>query len=59
MASDPRTPSTRPIDGKNHRKEKDAAHNLADAAERLAEVARRVPAAADLADPAVGLAGGV
>ena len=42
-----------------HGKEKDAAHNLADAAERLAEVARRVPAAADLADPAVGLAVGV
>ena len=45
--------------GKNHRENKDAAHNLADAAQRLAEVARRVPAAADLADPAVGLAVGV
>ena len=47
------------IDGKHHRKGKDAAQHLADATERLAEVARRVPAAADLADPAVGLAGGV
>ena len=45
--------------GKNHRENKDAARHLADAAERLAEVARRVPAAADLADPAIGLAGGV